>query len=161
MRAFLFALGLALLPLAATSAQDAGKQPFSAERSWQIQRLGNPELSPDGRSIVAPVTRFDMDQDKGSTDLWLWSADGSVQRQLTTNPADEGAPRFSPDGRSLAFIAKREGDSAPQLYLMPLAGGEARRLTTLATGVTAPKWFADGRRIAFVSRVWADVLMDG
>jgi len=161
MRNLVFVLGLALLPLGAASAQDSGKQPFSAERSWQIQRLGNPELSPDGRSIVAPVTKFDMAADKGDTDLWLWNADGSQQRQLTTNPADEGAPRFSPDGRSLAFIAKREGDTAPQLYLMPLAGGEARRLTTLATGVSAPKWFADGSRIAFVSRVWADEPMDG
>lgn len=159
MRLFPILFALLMIPAATASAQD--RQPFSAERSWQIQRLGNPELSPDGRSIVAPVTRFDMAEDKGSTDLWLWSADGSQQRQLTTNPADEAAPLFSPDGRSLAFIAKREGDTAPQLYLMPMAGGEARRLTTLATGVSVPKWFADGRRIAFVSRVWADVPMDG
>jgi dipeptidyl aminopeptidase/acylaminoacyl peptidase len=165
-------LALALLaaaPLAAqstatpaTAAQPAtaatpAKQPFTIERSWQIQRLGNPVVSPDGARIVAPVTRFDLKEDKASTDLWMWNADGSGQRAFTTHVGNEGAPAFSPDGRFIAFTAQREDDKAPQLYLMPVDGGEARRLTTLATGVQSPKWFADGRRIAFVSRVFADL----
>ena len=146
---------LALAPAVAGAAQ-----PFSAERSWQIQRIGSPEVSPDGRHIVAPVARASMDEDKLLTDLWLWSADGRVQRALTGDPAAESSPRFSPDGQTLAFIAQRDDDKAPQLYLLPLAGGEARRLTTLATGVSSPRWFADGRRLLFASRVWADLPMD-
>jgi dipeptidyl aminopeptidase/acylaminoacyl peptidase len=141
---------LAALPAAAE------KQAFSAERSWQIQRIGAPAISPDGGRIVAPVTRFEMGEDKGYTDLWAWNADGSEQRRFTTHPGNEGAPAFSPDGRWLLFTAQREDDKAPQLYLMALDGGEAKRLTTLATGVQSPKWFPDSRRIAFVSRVFAD-----
>ena len=152
------ALAVALaLVVAAPPAPAQDKVPFSAERSWQVQRIGGPAITPDGKTIVAPVTRFDMKENKGLTDLWLWSADGSVQRALTTNPAGDSSPVISPDGRTLAFVSQREGDTAPQLYLMPLAGGEPARLTTVPTGVAQPKWFPDGRRIAFLSRVWRDL----
>lgn len=157
-------LALALLaacaPLAAQTAAPAaasGKQPFTIERSWQIQRLGTPTISPDGSRIVAPVTRFDMAQDRGFTDLWIWNADGSGQRPLTTHASNDGAPVFSPDGRFVAFTSQRDDDKAPQLYVIAIDGGEARRLTSLATGVQSPKWFADGSRLAFVSRVFDDL----
>jgi dipeptidyl aminopeptidase/acylaminoacyl peptidase len=145
------ALGAALPAVAQTGV------PFSAERSWQIQRIGSPAITPDGRTIVAPVTKFDLKENKGLTDLWLWSADGSVQRALTTNPASDSSPVISPDGGTVAFVSQRNGDSAPQLYLMPLAGGEPARLTSVPTGVAQPKWFPDGKRIAFLSRVWSDL----
>ncbi len=135
----------------------AKKEPFTAERSWKIQRIGAPTLSRDGRTIIAPVTRFAMDEDKSYVDLWIWNADGSGQRRLTTDAANDGAPTISPDGKSVAFTSQRGDDKAPQLYVMPLGGGEARRLTKLATGVQSPKWFADGKRLAFVSRVFADL----
>ncbi len=135
----------------------AKKEPFTAERSWKIQRIGAPTLSRDGRTIIAPVTRFAMDEDKSYVDLWIWNADGSGQRRLTTDAANDGAPTISPDGKHVAFTSQRGDDKAPQLYVMPLGGGEARRLTKLATGVQSPKWFADGKRLAFASRVFADL----
>lgn len=135
----------------------AKKEPFTAERSWKIQRIGAPTLSRDGRTVIAPVTRFAMEEDKSYVDLWIWNADGSGQRRLTTDAANDGAPTISPDGKSVAFISQRGDDKAPQLYVMPLGGGEARRLTKLATGVQSPKWFADGNRLAFVSRVFVDL----
>jgi dipeptidyl aminopeptidase/acylaminoacyl peptidase len=136
------------------------KAPFTAERSWQIQRIGAPTLSRDGRTAIAPVTRFAMDEDKGYTDLWIWNTDGSGQRRFTTDAANDGAPAISPDGRYVAFTSQRGDDKAPQLYVMPLGGGEARRLTKLTTGVQSPKWFGDGRRLAFVSRVFADLSLE-
>lgn len=147
---FLFALA----PAAAGAAQ-----PLSAERSWDIQRLGAPEVSPDGRHIVAPVSRTVMADDKLVTDLWLWSADGRSQRALTGDPAAEATPRFSPDGQTLAFVAQRDDDKAPQLYLMSMAGGEARRLTTFPTGVSVPRWAGNGR-LLFASRIWAEAPLD-
>jgi dipeptidyl aminopeptidase/acylaminoacyl peptidase len=138
----------------------AKKEPFTAERSWQIQRIGAPTLSADGRTVIAPVTRFAMDEDKSYVDLWIWNADGSGQRRFTTDAANDGAPAISPDGKYVAFTSQRGDDKAPQLYVMPLDGGEARRLTKLATGVQSPKWFADGKRLAFVSRVFADLPLE-
>jgi len=148
---------VALVMGAALPAVAQTGEPFSAERSWQIQRIGSPAITPDGKTIVAPVTNYDMKESKGLTDLWLWSADGSVQRALTTNPASDNSPVISPDGSILAFVSQRNGDTAPQLYLMPLAGGEPARLTNVPAGVAQPKWFPDGKRIAFLSRVWVDL----
>lgn len=147
------------LLVAASGARAEGKHPFSAERSWQIQRLAAPAVSPDGRLIVAPVARFDMKEDRALTDLWLWHSDGSAERRFTTS-GNDSAPRFSPDGKWLAFTSRRGDDKAAQLYVMPLSGGEARRLTNLATGVQSLKWFGDSRRIAFVSRVFDDLALD-
>ena len=144
-------------PAASVADAASGKQPFTIERSWQIQRIGNPTISPDGARIVAPVTRFAMAEDKGYTDLWMWNADGSGQRAFTTHAAGDSSPVFSPNGRFIAFTSQREDDRAPQLYVISVDGGEARRLTTLATGVQSPKWFPDGSRIAFVSRVFDDL----
>jgi dipeptidyl aminopeptidase/acylaminoacyl peptidase len=150
-------LAAALAFCVALPAIAADGVPFSAERSWQIQRIGPPTITPDGKTIVAPVTSFDMKENKGLTDLWLWSADGTMQRALTTHPASDSSPLISPDGRILAFVSQRNGDTAPQVYMLPLAGGEPSRVTNVPTGVGQIKWFPDGRRIAFVSRIWADL----
>jgi dipeptidyl aminopeptidase/acylaminoacyl peptidase len=145
-----------VLAAANTTKPAAGKQPFSVQRSWEIQRLGAPTVAPDGSRVIAPVTRYVLAEDKPYTELWLWNADGSAQRRLTARAGTENSPVISPDGKLVAFVAQREDDKAPQLYVMPLAGGEATRLTQLATGVQSPKWFADASRVAFVSRVFID-----
>jgi dipeptidyl aminopeptidase/acylaminoacyl peptidase len=106
--------------------------------------------------VIAPVTRYARAEDKGYTDQWIWNGDGTGQRRLTTHSSNETSPTISPDGKWVAFVAQREDDKAPQLYVMPLGGGEATRLTQLATGVQSPKWFADGSRLAFVSKVFID-----
>ncbi|MBP6748617.1 MAG: S9 family peptidase [Xanthomonadaceae bacterium] len=156
----LFAALCAAAFASAPAQAQAKKEPFTIERSWQIQRIGAPTVSRDGRTVIAPVTRFAMAEDKAYVDLWIWNADGSGQRRFTTDAANEGAPTISPDGKHVAFVSQRGDDKAPQLYVMPLGGGEARRLTKLATGVQSPKWFADGKRLAFVSRVFADLPLD-
>ena len=150
------ALLLALLA-AAPIAAAADLAPFSAERMWQLQRLGPPDVSPDGRHAVAAVSRADMAENKAYASLWQWDTATGAARQLTSRNVGDGAPLYSPDGRKLAFVSQREGDTAPQLYLLPLDGGEPQRLTSVATGVAQPKWFPDGSRIAFLSRVWPEL----
>ena len=130
---------------------------FDVERSWALSRIGNPTIAPDGATVVAPVSRVVMSEDKSYSDLWLWRVDGSRARAFTTHVSVESAPAFSPDGKQIAFVAQRDDDKAAQLYLMPIDGGEALRLTNIATGVQSPKWFSDGKRIAFVSRVFVDL----
>lgn len=147
--------GAALANTAATT-----PAPLTVETMWALERLAPPALSPDGRHAVVPVTRFDVKDDRSFTDLWLVATDGSEQRPLTTHIANDNNPVFSPDGRWLAFIAQRDEDKAPQLYLLPMAGGEARRLTNVPTGVAVPKWFGDSKRIAFVTRVWPGMSWD-
>jgi dipeptidyl aminopeptidase/acylaminoacyl peptidase len=131
---------------------------LTAERMWGLQRLANPDLSPDGRIAVVPVTRYDIGENKGLTDLWLIPLDGSAPRQLTSDAAPDTQPAFSPDGRWVAFVSKRGEDAENQIYVIPVDGGEARRVTNVPTGASAPKWFPDSRRLAFVSAIFTDAV---
>jgi dipeptidyl aminopeptidase/acylaminoacyl peptidase len=101
-----------------------------------------------------------MHENKASTSLQLLSTFGGAPRSLTRCGDKDGEAKWSPRADRIAFVAKREQESAkddePQLYLIPVDGGEARRVTHLATGVSGIKWFADGKRVAFISWVWPD-----
>ena len=74
-----------------------------------------------------------------------------------SDDAQDNEPRFSPDGKWIAFVSKRGEDKDSQLYVIAIDGGEARRVTRIPTGVSAPKWFPDSKRIAFITSVWPDL----
>jgi dipeptidyl aminopeptidase/acylaminoacyl peptidase len=132
---------------------------LGVEVLWKLHRMGSPVISPDGRWVVAPVTRYTVEDDKSHTDLWLFATDGSVERPLTRHGSAEGQAVFSPDGAELAFVTRREDDDAAQIYILPMQQpGEARRLTDVPTGVSAPAWVGD--HIYFVSNVFPDMTWD-
>jgi dipeptidyl aminopeptidase/acylaminoacyl peptidase len=139
----------------------AGKR-VKVEDLWKLERPAQPTLSPDGAQACVSVTAYDMKENRGRASLWLLSAFGGEPRQLTTMGEKDGEPRWSPDGRWIAFVAKRTGagkdesDDEPQVYVIAPDGGEARRLTDIATGAFGIKWFPDSRRIAFISWVWPE-----
>jgi len=144
--------------------------PLDVEALWQLKRIGNPTLSPDGRLACASVTSFSMDTNESRTELWLFptgmSDDGMAgkapatrARRLTAGDKDS-EQRWSPDGKWIAFTAKRKDDSEPQVYRIAPDGGEAERVTNIATGAAAIKWFPDSRRIAFISWTWPDLRTD-
>lgn len=150
-------LGVVALVAGVVLAATAHAEPYTAAAMWQIVRLGTPDISPDGRVSVVPVTRYDVDKNKGETDLWLIPTKPGKARQLTSSGGSAAAPVWSPDGEMIAFVGKRGDDKQQQLYVIAVNGGEARRVTNVPTGVIAPKWFPDSRRIAFLSQVWTDL----
>jgi len=143
-------------PAGTEGAPAAGEErtALTAERLWQLDRVGAPVVSPDGARVVVPVTHWDVESDESETRLWLLPADGEAEaRPLTTTGASASSPVFSPDGSMLAFISKRPGDEAGQIYLLPMdAPGEARRVTDLATGAEVVDWV--GEHLYFVAQVW-------
>ncbi len=148
-KCFLFLLVL-MVP-ALVLAED--RRPLSVDVLWEIDRIGSPVVSPAGGHVVAPVTSYDVDTDKSETRLWLFSTDGDVQRALTAQGQSASNPVFSPDGRTLAFTARRGDDDAAQIYLLPMDGpGEASRLSEVPTGVSGIRWVGD--HIYFIARVW-------
>lgn len=113
---------------------------------------GAPTLSPDGAHAVVSVTRLDLDENEYLSRLWLVPTDGSAPPRRLTHGWKDTAPRFSPDGRWLAFLRAVKGGK-PQLHVMPTDGGEPRRITDHPLGAGAPEWRPDSAAIAYVARV--------
>jgi len=147
--------GLALLLAAGAGAQ--ARRAMTAEDLWAMDRVGAPAVSPDGKQVVFPVTRFDVEKNRGNSDLWLAPVDGSAKpRQLTFQEGSDGSPVWSAAGRRIAFLSKR-GEGPAQLYLLPLDGGDAQQVTDLPVSPQAPRYSPDGKRLYFVAETFADL----
>jgi dipeptidyl aminopeptidase/acylaminoacyl peptidase len=115
-----------------------------------VPRLADPELSPDGRDVVFTKNEADWKSGKRISHVWRVRADGnSAPIQLTNGAEGETDPRWSPDGKTIAFTTKRGDDEFAQIYLLPVDGGEARRLTTHASAVSNISWAPDGSALYF------------
>ena len=137
------------------SVQASDTQYLTQELIWKIERIGAPIIAPQGGHVVAPVTRYNMQTDRGETRLWLFSIKGNVQRPLTSEGQRASNAVFSPDGSQLAFISQRGDDQAGQVYVMPMDGpGEAKRVTDVPTGVSGLKWVGD--HFYFISTIWPE-----
>jgi Tol biopolymer transport system component len=118
-----------------------------------MTRVGNPELSPDGRHVLYTVSELDWSENKRNTRLWIARADGTDARPYTSKEGD-GSARWSPDGRWVSFLRSADGDNGSdgrQLWLLRTDGGEARQLTKHATAVRSYEWARDGSRIVFLA----------
>lgn len=117
----------------------------------EVPRLGDPQLSPDGSQLAYVLSRADWKANKRISHIWRIDSDGANAVQLTNGEDGESSPRWSPDGRSVAFLAKRGGDEHTQVYLLPNTGGEARRLTTHQSDVSSISWAPDGTAIYYIA----------
>jgi dipeptidyl aminopeptidase/acylaminoacyl peptidase len=127
------------------------------EDVYALTSVGDPRLSPDGRHVAYVVNRIDREANSYRAAIWLAALDGSAEpRQLTSGERSDHTPRWSPDGRLLAFVSNRDGEDEKahgELYVLPADGGEPRRLTEGTEGVDSIAWSPDSGRIAFVRRV--------
>src|SRR6266496_401486 len=101
---------------------------------FRLRELADPQLSPDGAWVAYTVTGADSAEDKQPGAVWMTSWDGTRTLRLTNSKQGESAPRWSPDGRWLAFLSSRDDDHT-QLWLLDRRGGEGRKLTTLSSDV--------------------------
>jgi dipeptidyl aminopeptidase/acylaminoacyl peptidase len=116
-----------------------------------LPRVGDPRLSPDGRQVLYTVSEADWKANKRTSHIHRVGVDRTGAVQLTNGATGESSPRWSPDGATIAFLAKRGDDEHNQLYLIPNAGGEARRLTRHASAVSRIAWAPDGASLYFTA----------
>jgi dipeptidyl aminopeptidase/acylaminoacyl peptidase len=112
-----------------------------------------PALSPDGRLAAVALTRIDLEADTYRSEIWVTPTDGSAPPRRFTSGFRDHWPRFSRDGRLLAFLRAADDDAKPQLQVMPTDGGEPHQLSEHPLGVEAISWSPDSTRIAYVARV--------
>ncbi|WP_394937718.1 S9 family peptidase [Psychromicrobium sp. YIM B11713] len=117
-----------------------------------IKTLSAPSLHPDGNRAVIGVTRPDLSVDGYLGQLWEVRLDDLAEPRRITRGFRDTAPKYSPDGKALAFLRTNPGD-APQLYLVEAQGGEPQQLTDQKLGVESFRWSPDSRRIVFASAV--------
>jgi dipeptidyl aminopeptidase/acylaminoacyl peptidase len=122
---------------------------------YELVNAGDPRLSPDATRVAYTVTAIDRESNEYRSAIWVAPLDGSAEpRRFTAGERRDTLPRWSPDGRWLAFASNRGDEKAPaNLYVIPAQGGEARRLTDLKEGVESIEWSPDSARIAFTARV--------
>ena len=135
----------------APSAFADGPRPLQPEDIALLRTVGDPQISPDGASVAYTVGTMDLAKDKRATNLWLARWDGSENRALTSGEQKQTHPRWSPDGRTLAFLSSRSDEHEDdQVWLLPVAGGEAERVTEIKGGVEDFAWSPDSKRLALV-----------
>lgn len=128
------------------------KRSITAEDLYQFQLVSAPQLSPDGQSVIFCVSRTEAKSHKKYTNLWLASTKGGAPRQFTYGDQNDTNPRWSPDGRSIAFLSNRGNETQNQIYLLPFHGGEARPLTDLKGSFGAFEWSPDGKQFVLMFR---------
>ena len=160
-----FSALLACLFLVAAPTMAQSQRGITPEDYFAFEFISDPNISPDGKLVAYVVTKIDRAQNRRNSSIWMAATDGSrAPWQFTTAPQSSNAPRWCPDGKSLAFLSTRPAETTPaaagapaetpraQVYVLSMSGGEARRVSNLKNGVSLFRWSPDGSRLVVVSR---------
>ncbi len=150
----LLALGVSLSALAQESApKPASTTPrnITIDDYFQIRDVSQPELSPDGQWVAYAVRTRMLKEDKNEQRLWMVSTSGGDSIPMTAEGVTSSHPRWSPDGKFLAFLSARNAGKN-QVWLLDRRGGEAERLTEVAQGVDDFEWSPDSSRLVLILR---------
>ena len=149
---------VAVVLVLASSALAADTHPFNVKDMWSMKRISDPQVSPDGKSVLFTLRTTDFEANKGLTDLWVMASDGTALRQLTNDPAGDTNGRWSPDGTSIFFLSTRSGSS--QVWKIPSAGGDAVQVTKLASDASNLVLSGDGMYMAVSTSVFPGMSID-
>ncbi|HEX7175481.1 MAG TPA: S9 family peptidase [Pyrinomonadaceae bacterium] len=144
----LCALALALAACAVSAEAQSAR--LTVEELLKIQRVGDPQLSPDGKWVAYTVAVPDVAANRSRTQIYRVAVAGGEPKRLTDGAASSTTPRWSPDGRKIAYT------TGGQIWKMDADGDDKEQLTKISTGASDPVWSPDGKLIAFVSDIYPD-----
>jgi Tol biopolymer transport system component len=116
------------------------KRAINVDDLWALKRIGAYSVSPNGKTIAYTLTSYTFEANKGNTDIYLIDVDGKNSRVLKNSDKNESEPKFSPDGKTIAFT--REG----QIWQCNLDGSNEKQLTNIYSGASDFEWSADGKK---------------
>ena len=126
------------------------KRAITVDDLWAMKRIGTYDISPDGKTLAYTLTSYTFEANKGNSDIYLIDADGKNLRALKNSEKNETEPKFSPDGKTIAFV--RGG----QIWQCNLDGSNEKQLTNIYTEASGFEWSPDGKKILFVSSVYPE-----
>jgi len=130
------------------------QQPMTFDDLYGFDQVGDVQLSPDGRTLAYTLTRNDLEKNTRTTHIYLLTLAEGTARRLTAREAGESAPRWSPNGRMLAFVSR--SDNGSQVWISRPEEDTSHPVTSISTGAGSVAWFPDNRRFLFNSSVYPD-----
>lgn len=148
-RPIVAALALALTaPILAAPAEGPTRL-FTGADLFNLEAAADPQISPDGRTVVYVRRANDIMSDRTRSTIWAIDVASGAQTPLVTGPGGQGQPRWSPDGSKLAYVASSDDKGGAQLYVRWMRSGATARITGLPAAPHAIAWSPDGRRLAY------------
>ncbi|MCK4579533.1 MAG: S9 family peptidase [Candidatus Marinimicrobia bacterium] len=136
------------------------KRAFTLDDYYAVKVVGNPQLSPDGKTIAFTLKSRDLANSKEKTQIWLMNTRGKKLRQLTHGEESASRPRWHPSGKYLMYVAEDSVIEQSQAFQITLDGKEITKLTDFSMGVEHPGWSPDGEYIIFTARVFPEAGAD-
>ncbi len=147
MKRFIALFVLLVGPFTLAAAQN---RTYTIEDLLKVRRVGDPQVSPDGKRVAFTVGDVNFDANRIVNQIYVMPIEGGSMKQLTTGDRSSSAPRWSPDGKKIAYT------TGSQIWVMDSDGDNKDQVTKISTGAAAPVWSPDGKWIAFTSDVYAD-----
>ncbi|HEV7797205.1 MAG TPA: S9 family peptidase [Pyrinomonadaceae bacterium] len=147
-----FVFALACVPLSIANAQETRR--FTVEDLLKVRRVGDPQVSPDGKHVAFTIGEVNWDANKVVTQIYVMPVEGGSMKQLTNGASSATAPRWSPDGKRIAYV------TGGQIWTMENDGDNKDQVSKISTSAAAPVWSPDGKWIAFTSDVYPDCTND-
>jgi len=144
----IFVFALSCVPAAIATAQENRR--FTVEELLKVRRVGDPQVSPDGKRVAFTIGEVNWDANKVVTQIYVMAIDGANVKQLTSGASSATSPRWAPDGRKIAYT------TGGQIWVMENDGDNKDQITKISTNAAAPVWSPDGKWMAFTSEVYPD-----